>query len=84
MYQYILVLIYVYFRKDIKWGQVPYNLRELLKKIFKVEPGPGQSDGSAPAKYPDSETLLRIKKLKFHSNKKVFKLICSGRIRNIQ
>ena len=36
-------------KNDIKWGQVPYNLRELpvpIKQIFKMEPEPGQSDGS--------------------------------------
>ena len=60
MYQYE-VLIYVYFRKDIKWGQVSYNLRELLNKYLRWS----RSRAKVPAlaKYPapggsGSETLI--------------------------
>ena len=56
MYQYE-VLIYVYFRKDIKWGQVSYNLRELLNKYLRWSRSRAKVTAPAPAKYPGSGRL---------------------------
>ena len=57
MYQYIYVIIYVDFRKDIKLGQVPCNVRELLNKYLRWSRA--KVTAPAPAKYPGSgsETL---------------------------
>ena len=59
MYQYIEALIYVYFRKDIKWGQVPYNLRELLNEYLRWSWSRCRAKvtAPAPAKYPGSGRL---------------------------
>ena len=58
MYQYILFIINVYFRKDIKLDQVPCNLRVLLNKYLRWSLA--KVTDPAPAKYPGSGTLLSI------------------------
>ena len=63
MYQYIQVLIYVFFRKEIKWGQVPYNLRELLNKYLRWSRSQAKVTAPAPSNTPasgssGSETLI--------------------------
>ena len=57
MYQYIQVLIYVFFRKEIKWGQVPYTLRELLNKYLSWSRSQAKVTAPAPDKYLGSGRL---------------------------
>ena len=57
MYQYIQFIIYIYFRKDIKWGKVPCNLRELLNKYLRWSRVKVTAPAPAPAKYPGSGRL---------------------------